>query len=339
MKIITGKVHSALKCVVYGVEGVGKSTFATHFPSPLFSDTEGGTKSLDVARLPRPLSWSALLDQAKYVRDSHHAYQTYVIDTADWAEQLCVTHVTSKSKVSGIEDFGYGKGYVYLAEEFSRLLNLLDEIVERGINVLVLAHAIVRTINPPDALESYDRWELKLSKKSAPLLKEWADLLLFANYKVDVIKDTSGKRKATGAKRVMYTEHSASYDAKNRFGLPPELPFDYDQIANILDGTGTPTKPQLSEQMVTTPAPNPIAMPLLSSSPSGIPTELMELMSNHNVTADEIQFAVAVKGYFPQDMPISDYPKDFTLGCLVAGWQHVYEAIKENRAQLPREWK
>ena len=56
--ITTGILNTPVKVVLYGPEGIGKSTFASHFPDPVFIDTEGGTKRLNVARLPQPTSWA-----------------------------------------------------------------------------------------------------------------------------------------------------------------------------------------------------------------------------------------------------------------------------------------
>lgn len=250
MEIITGKIQTAKKVVVYGPEGIGKSTFAAQFPDPLFIDTEGSTNDLDVKRLQRPSSWTMLMEQVNYVKKTPGLCKTLVLDTADWAEMLCMNEVCAKAQKKGIEDFGYGKGYVYLSEEFGRLLNLLEEIVRSGIHVVLNAHAMIRKFEQPDEMGAYDRWELKLQKKTAQLVKEWADMLLFANYKVYVVNvdgqgAEKGKNKASGGKRVMYTSHMPSWDAKNRQGLPPELPFEYAQIAHIIEGVKpAPAQPQ-----------------------------------------------------------------------------------------------
>lgn len=241
MEIIKGKIEGAQKIVVYGPEGIGKSTFAAQFPNALFIDTEGSTKHMDVARTPKPSSWTMLMEQVQYVKQNPTSFQTLVIDTADWAEQLCITSVCAKYQKPGIEDFGYGKGYIYLTEEFGRLLNKLEELVEMGINVVITAHAKMRKFEQPDEMGAYDRWELKLQKQTGPLLKEWADMVLFANYKTTVVNvdgqgANKGKNKAQGGKRVMYTTHHPCWDAKNRHNLSLELPFDFQQIVHCLPG-------------------------------------------------------------------------------------------------------
>lgn len=239
MEIIRGKIKRAQKIVIYGPEGIGKSTFASKFPEPLFIDTEGSTMHMDVARTKKPSSFTMLLNQVKEIKSNPSLCKTLVIDTADWAEQLCITEICAKAQVTGIESFGYGKGYVYLVEEFGRLLNLLEELVEIGIHVVVTAHASMRKFEQPDEMGGYDRWELKLQKKTAPLLKEWADMVLFSNYKTFVVNvdgqgANKGKNKAQGGKRVMYTTHHSCWDAKNRHDLPSELPFDFNEIAHCV---------------------------------------------------------------------------------------------------------
>ena len=237
-KITGGMLPAPLKVVLYGVEGIGKSSFAARFPQPVFIDTEGGTGRLDVQRLPAPDSWQMLLDEAAAAADGQVPCQTLVLDTADWAEKLCMAGVCARFKVKGIEDIGYGKGYTYVKEDFARLLDVLDGVIASGRHVVVVAHAAVAKFEQPDAVGSYDRWVMKTSKQVAPLLREWCDMLLFANYKTVVEKSGAGpaaKNKASGARRVLYTTHNACWDGKNRFGLPDEVPFDYESIRAIVE--------------------------------------------------------------------------------------------------------
>lgn len=253
MQIIRGKIPGARKVIVYGPEGIGKSTFASQFPDPVFIDTEGSTRDLDVARTEAPASWQMLKDQVQYFIAYPDGLKTLVVDTADWAEQLCSAGLCSRYQKSGIEDFAYGKGYVFLQEEFGRLLNLLSELVEkRGIHVVLTAHAKMRKFEQPDEMGAYDRWEMKLSKQVGPMVKEWSDMVLFANFKTwsVAVDDKGKKRKVQGGARVMYTSHHPCWDAKNRYGLPEELPFSYDSIRHAVEagstgkaGTGFPGAP------------------------------------------------------------------------------------------------
>ena len=141
MEIIRGKIPCAKKVVCYGPEGIGKSTFASRFPEPLFIDTEGSTKEMDVARTPEPSSWTMLLEQVAYVKAHPQICRTLVIDTVDWAEQMCVGHICAKYQKDGLESFGYGSGYIYEREEFGRFLNRLEELVKTGVNIMLTAHA------------------------------------------------------------------------------------------------------------------------------------------------------------------------------------------------------
>lgn len=371
MEIIRGKQSGARKVCVYGPEGIGKSTFASRFPDPVFIDTEGSTKDMDVARMKAPSGWHMLMEQVKYVKAHPEVCRTLVIDTADWAEMLCMEAVCARAQKSGIEDFGYGKGYVYLAEEFGRLLNLLSEVVDTGVHVVINAHAKMRKFEQPDEMGAYDRWELKLQKQTAPLLKEWADMVLFANYKTIVVNvdgqgAQKGKNKAQGGRRVMYTSHHPCWDAKNRYGLPDEVPFDYQEIAWIIEPSSrgkTPARMPSSEEgnsITETPAaseqpvPNPPgqeqkepdreperAVPdyivLQQSKEENVPKALLDLMTAHRVTEWDVQNAVGAKGYFPSDMPIERYDKDFIMGVLVGAWPQVYEMILKEQKELDEE--
>ncbi|MEI6724585.1 MAG: ATP-binding protein, partial [Actinomycetes bacterium] len=238
MRITSGVIPSAQKCVIYGVEGVGKSTLAAEFAEPLFIDTEGSTKHMDVKRLPTPDNWTMLLEQVRYVYLNPTACRTLVIDTADWAERLCISHICAVHQVDSIEKIlnGYGKGYVVLAEEFGNLLNLLTDVVGKDVNVVMTAHAQIKKFEQPDEALAYDRWILKLGKQTSPLVREWADMVLFANYKTIAVKSEATKTpKGAGGKRTLFTSHKPAFDAKNRHGLPDELPFE--------DGRGNPIMP------------------------------------------------------------------------------------------------
>ena len=366
MQITRGFIPSGQKVIIYGPEGIGKTTLASQFPNPVFIDTEGSTKNYDVARFPAPTSWEMLKQEAEYSLTHPGEVGTLVIDTADWAEKLCNQAVCARSDKNGIEDFGYGKGYTYAAEEFGRLLDILNRVVAAGIHVVITAHAQLRKVEQPDEMTAYDRWELKCSKQLSPMLKEWADMVLFCNYKTIIVQNENGKGKAQGGRRVMYTTHHTCWDAKNRFNMQDELDMDYrlisfafeqrqDYTAYQYAQPATQEQPVPEPQMVAeleaqpsippsagvAPAPTegPVPIPPTGDAYSGIFPSLADLMRGSGVTPEQVQKAVGAKGYFPSDMPISQYPQDFIEGCLVAAWPQVYDLIKQQDApqQIPMQ--
>ena len=251
-KISKGKQKSAIRFCGYGAEGIGKSTFASHFPEPLFIDTEGGTKQLDVARFQTPETWGQLLEMIDAVIDEPDCCQTLVIDTIDRAEVLLTNQILQEAGLDSIEKFGYGKGWTILSERFQKdLLNRLDRLIAKGVNVVLIAHAMMRKLESPDD-PPYDRWELKTSKKVAPIVKEWADILAFMNYDITIIEE-NGRNKARGtAKRLIHFNHRPVYDAKNRYGLPDDAPLSFDVLKDVYAGT-VPVRKEHNSLNVDTP--------------------------------------------------------------------------------------
>ena len=305
MQITRGKIPGAIKTVIFGPEGIGKSTLASQFPDPVFIDTEGSTKQMDVARFPAPETWQDILDEVKYVYQNPETCRTLVIDTADWAEMLCVKALLG-STMESIEDFGYGKGYVKLAEKFKTLLDELDKVISAGIHVVITAHAQMRKFEQPDEIGAYDRWEMKLQKKTAPMVKEWADMVLFCNYRTYVVNVDNqgakkGKNKVMGGERVIYTSHHNCWDAKNRFGLPDSIPMEFSSISSVI---GEPEKTEPKWKQLNTK------------------------MKESGIEEFDLQNLVGIKGWATSVTPIAEY-SDELLDFLLSDWSTVKERINE----------
>ena len=372
LNITRGRVPKAQKVVVYGPEGVGKTSFAAEFPDPLFIDVEGSTEHCDVARTKTPKSWAALLDQVREVKRTRPC-STLVIDTADWAERLCMEHVCAQNKWESIETPGYGRGYNQAVEEFCRLLDALSDVAEAGVNVVLTAHAAIRKFEQPDEAASYDRWELKLingnKASDSAKVKEWADALLFANYKtiVEVVgdgKSAHGKAR-NGQKRVMRCQHHACWDAKNRWGLADEVPLEFSQIAAFVpvSPASAPAAAPVAMPAMPVPAAKPVSMPTVQvpapvapkpvqsitfaqdgsvvsdtakSGAFGLPdfwAPALQLMEHDGVSVDEIRAMSAAKGFFTADTPAENYPEEYVRGGIVAQWQKCLANIKAMREE------
>lgn len=316
MEFIRGVLSAPVKTVIYGPEGIGKSTLASQWPEPVFIDVEGSTKNLDVPRFPDASTWQSILADVDHVIHHPDCCRTLVIDTMDKAEVRCTEHVLKANSKTGIEEFGYGKGYVYLQEEFQKLLDRLDEVIECGIHVVCVAHAYMRKFEQPDEMGAYDRWELKLSRKCAPITKEWADMILFCNYKTLVVNvddqgALKGKNKARGGKRVMYSTHHPCWDAKNRFGLPDEMELGYGPLAGIIStDIQKPEKPA---------------------------AKLLRMMQESGIEEWDIQnLATGQNWGVGSTTPVDEY-SDALASFLVSNWGIVKEKVTEQRQRDAEE--
>ena len=372
MNITRGPVKSAIRVAVYGTEGVGKSTFASQFPGAVFIDTEGSTTHMDVARFDQPESLDDVMKILNYIVGHPDEFGTVVIDTMDWMEKLLFKAVCDEKHIQNIEDLGYGKGYVFAKQKMQGLLEVLDLIIGQGVHVVLICHSMIRKFEQPDEMGSYDRYMLKLNEKNiAPLVKEWVDLLLFANYKTDIVTAPDGKTKKArgGQKRVMYANHSACWDAKNRFSLPDEMPFDYQQIAHLF-GEAKPVETKEIEEEKPAPKP-PVKVPEGAKDAVSVsatiptqpakrkkkeekPTHRPDHMKSNDREKDDlleqlwqlmcrdgvydptvIQAVVAEKEYYDLATPIKDYDRDFIEGCLIEAWKTVCDLALTKQNDLP----
>lgn len=316
LPIKSGRLKKPVKAVLYGLEGTGKSTLAAQTPNPLFLDTEGGTTYLDVSRIDQFTGWEGLIATVEEVARDPGCCSTLVIDTADWAEQMAIKHICEKYKQTGLESFGFGKGYTYLAEEFSRLLRACDKVLSSGRNVVIVAHARVRKQELPEEMGAFDHWELKLSRQCAPLLSEWPDLLLFISYKTFVAGTENGSKKASGGKRVMYATHHPCWDAKNRFGLPDEMELDYKHIAHLFMDAPSPAQTTAQQQ-------------------TDLLADLTARMEQDAVTEEQLRKVVAAKGHYPEETTPDQYPPDFFRKWLFPHWEKIVEMIRTDPNYCP----
>ena len=308
LNIINGKIRRPVKAVIYGPEGIGKSTLASGAPEPLFIDVEGGTAQMDVRRVERPETWEALIAVVKEIADTPEICRTLVIDTADWCEMLCVRYICRKYRQTSLESFGYGKGYTILQEAFSKLLEALDAVLSAGINVIVTAHAKMRKQELPDESGAFDRWEMKLTRQVAPLLKEWCDALLFLNYKTLVVTTEGNIRKAQGGRRVIYTSHHPCWDAKNRHGLPEEMDLSFENIASLFI-TGEEAHPEDAAPM----------------------KKMQMLLKQYSISEQELQKVVSDKGKYPAGTAPSEYDEKFISEWVLKYWDKILALIISER--------
>lgn len=298
-QIVNTRQTRPQKVVIYGPEGIGKTTFANQFPNPKFIDIDGkGTSYIDGNRLdPSPKNWNELLEGIRFIV-ANQAAKTLVLDTMDKAELMAKEWLLKKHNWKIMDAAGYGTKYVAWTDAIAHLLTELDTALQAGINVVVVAHAKLVQREQPDEVGRYDRWELNIVRdKSAALLKAWADMLLFVNYKTTVVTDSNGHGKAQGGQRVMYTTHKPAWDAKNRLGLDDQLPLSYDAIKEPLEKAMG-----LSDQPV-------------EPSNGEVPADILAKMIGSQIQLADLQ-AILYQGKFvAPGTPISQVP--------ATTWQHI----------------
>lgn len=241
--LVRGRQEKPQRILLYGVEGVGKSTFAADAPGAVFADLQDGTSHLNVQRFPRPTTWEELLDIIRTLEAEEHQFGSLVVDPMDMAEALLWRHICARDKKASIEDYGYGKGYQAALDEWRVFLAALDRLSERRkMNVILVAHSWVKAFKNPEG-EDFDRYQLKLNDKASGLLKEWCDHVLFGIFETFAHKkDPSSKvEKAKGVSngaRVIYTTRTAAYDAKHRGRMPERLPLSWADFWAALKASG-----------------------------------------------------------------------------------------------------
>lgn len=238
--ITKGKILLPPRITLYGVEGIGKSNFGACAADPLFLPTEDGSNELDVARFPLCESWEKVAECLEYVLANDIEYRTLVVDSIDWLEKIIWRRVCKEKNIQNIEDAGYGKGYTFAIDKWILFLSMLDRVrLEKKMAVVLIAHAEVKRYDSPES-EPYDRYQMKLHKSALAIVTEWSDALLFANYRVIVRKTDVGFKKEvrraveSSDYRLIYCNEKPAFRAKNRYGLPDELPFEKNQSWSTL---------------------------------------------------------------------------------------------------------
>ena len=199
---------------------------------------------MDVASFPEPRAFADVLECVRVLTEDEHDYKTLVIDTLDWIEPLVWRALCDRNGWDNIESPGFGKGYNLSVDVWRELVVALENLqAKRGMDVILLAHTQIKTFSNP-AGNDYSRYEIKLHRLASALWREWTKANLFAIHEEYTKKEkgeTKVKAVSTGM-RVIHTQRTAAWDAKNRYGLPEELPLSYAEYAAARDA-GQPGDP------------------------------------------------------------------------------------------------
>lgn len=238
-QLVTGRQRRPPRVVVYGPEGIGKSSFGAGCPDAVFIQTEDGLGEIDCTRMPLAKSYADVIAQLGAVCSQDHEFKTLVVDTLDWLEKLIWADVCRAKGVPTIEDVGFAKGYKFALTQWKEVLSGLDYARnERGMAVVLLAHAKVERFEDPES-QGYDRYTLRLHKDADATVREWSDAVLFATRKQRIEKVGTGFNERTiakpigsdGGERVLRVVGGPACTAKNRYGMTGEIPLSWEAFA------------------------------------------------------------------------------------------------------------
>jgi hypothetical protein len=249
---ISRSISKPPRIVVYGVPGVGKTTLASQAPDCVFLPVEDGCGELGVQSFPRPTEYAQVVEAINTLLEGGHQFRTLVVDSLDKLEPLVWDHVCQTvpndrgAKVERIEEYGYGKGFTHALSEWRNLLAGFDALRENGMAIVLLAHSAVVRFDAPDS-DPYDRYQMRLHKSADALISDWADALLFANYKVTTVDAGSpgmkAKKRGVGrGDRCLHTSERPAWKAKNRYGMPDTLPMEWAELATYLNPRSSVTQ-------------------------------------------------------------------------------------------------
>ena len=238
---------------ILGDAGLGKTSLAASFPKPIFIRSEDGLRSVPEKMMPDafPLikSVEELWAQLTALIREDHDYQTLVIDTITTLDTIFTDHVLEsdpkKSKSLNQAHGGYGAGRDMIASLHRRVRNAAGMLMDRGMNVVFVAHAETVRIEPPDA-NAYTKYAMRMNEKSTLPYIDNVDAIGFIRLETYVVGDGEVKKAHSDGTRQMVCHAMAANVSKNRFGItePITLEVGVNPFAAYLPA---PTKPKKDE--------------------------------------------------------------------------------------------
>ena len=235
--VVSGKQKEPRRCLVYGTNGIGKSTFASRAENPIFIKTEDGLNDIDTNSFPICASFDEVVSQIRTLINEDHEYKTVCLDSLDWLEKLIFTKVAADNQKDNISEIGFYAGYSMALDHWIKILDGLDALRSKGMSVILIAHSKIDKYEAPDQ-DGYDRFLPNLHKYAVPVICEWCDEVLFAKY-VSFANKKKDEKKAKGVgtgERVMFCQERPAYTCKNRLEMPDQLAFNYANYKKYIDG-------------------------------------------------------------------------------------------------------
>lgn len=224
-----------LSVIVYGPDGMGKTTFSSHWPNAVICGPEikGSRFIKGMERKTDIRTYAEVMAFIKKLTKEKSDYKTFVLDSLDHIELDIHDAIKKKYKVENIAKAagGFGAGYKEAADMHYALAEALEELqAKTDMNIVLIAHSQVKSFNDPLTDEPYDRYELKLHESASvsprAMWREMADAVFFLNESLNIKGEGKSSRAFSNNVKYLYTRRNPRYDAKCRFTVPERMPFE-----------------------------------------------------------------------------------------------------------------
>lgn len=226
------KADQPPRVLIYGQPGIGKTTFASEFPNPVYLQVEDGTPAgLELASFGLLKTYREVMQAIGELYDNADdlGFNTVVLDSVTAMQRLVFAETCDRGDEHGnrkqnIEDFGYGKGYVNAQRIWQELLEALHLLRDdKNMAIVLIAHSTIERFDDPESV-SYDRYEIDLHKKSVGAIEQGMDAILLLKNKVSIEKEKGGFNKeraiGKGGSTVWVSLNpKPAYVAKNRYEI------------------------------------------------------------------------------------------------------------------------
>ena len=239
-EVVTGKEEKPATILAHGHPGTGKSTFASSLGKVIAASKDGGLSEIDCAKVPMEGQGTAkLVDLMRELATENHKYDTFCIDGFEHCEADAIKEVCQANSVENLNDVPYGKAYAQVRVKLQDLLAMLKELRDhKKMQIILTTQTIAKEISEPH-LDPYHQYHALLGTKAAIDTYAWADAVLFFQIKTVIDKVDKGfgqkeSKSVTRGERVITTGPAGGIFAKNRYGLPTEMPADAKQFLQAI---------------------------------------------------------------------------------------------------------